>query len=54
VETEWQGLESVLADSPAETLPELDGLVERMITAHGYAVAGYRNIRDYLAERYVA
>ena len=95
-ETEWQGLEPLLADSPAETLPELDGLVERMMIAHGYAVeeegepeasedevvkeflearritrllesgervdpgdvgaavAGYRNVRDSLAERYVS
>jgi hypothetical protein len=95
-ETEWQALEPLVADSPAEALPELDGLVERMMTAHGYAmdeeqdseapedevmkeflearritrllesgepvdpsdvgaaVAGYRNVHDYLAERYVA
>jgi len=95
-ETEWQGLEPLVADSPAESLPELDGLVERMLLAHGYpldpehefeapepevlkeffearritrlvdagesvdpgdigaAVAGYRNVYDYLTERYVA
>jgi hypothetical protein len=95
-ETEWQGLEPLVADSPAEALPELDGLVERMMVAHGYpvdeeheseapeaeivkeflearrvarlvdagervdpgdvgaAVAGYRNVYDYLNERYVA
>jgi hypothetical protein len=95
-ETEWQGLEPLLADSPAEALPELDALVERMMIAHGYpvegereyeapedevvkefaearriarlvdagepvdpsdlgaAVAGYRNVYDYLTERYVA
>jgi hypothetical protein len=95
-ETEWQGLEPLLADSPAEALPELDSLVERMLVAHGYsvegereheapedevvkefaearriarlvdageavapsdigaAVAGYRNVYDYLTERYVA
>jgi hypothetical protein len=95
-ETEWQGLEPLVVDSPAEALPELDGLVERMMAAHGYpvdeehefeapeaevlkeflearrvarlvdagetvdpgdvgaAVAGYRNVYDYLSERYVA
>jgi hypothetical protein len=95
-ETEWQGLEPLVADSPAESLPELDGLVERMLVAHGYpvdaehdfeapepevlkeflearriarlvdagevvdpgdvgaAVAGYRNVYDYLTERYIA
>jgi hypothetical protein len=95
-ETEWQALEPLVADSPAEALPELDALVERMMVAHGYpvdeeheaeapqdevvkeflearritrlvdagesvdpsdvgaAVAGYRNVHDYLAERYVA
>jgi hypothetical protein len=94
-ETEWQGLEPLLADSPAEALPELDALVERMLVAHGYAVegerehaaedevlkefaearriarlvdagepvdpsdigaavAGYRNVHDYLTERYIA
>jgi hypothetical protein len=37
-ETEWQGLEPLVADSPAEALPELDGLVERMMVAHGYRV----------------
>ena len=95
-ETEWQGLEPLVADSPAEALPEVDGLVARMLEAHrfpveedhefeapedevvkefrearrvtrlveagepvdpgdiGAAVAGYRNVYDYLNERYVA
>ena len=35
-EGEWQALEPQVADSPAETLPELDGLVERMLAAHGH------------------
>jgi hypothetical protein len=35
-ETEWQGLEPLLADSPAETLPEVDGLVARMMEARGF------------------
>jgi len=95
-ETEWQGLEPLLADSPGEALPEVNGLVERMLVERGYpideehefeapeaevvkeffearriarlldagetvdpgdigaAVAGYRNIYDYLIERYVS
>jgi hypothetical protein len=32
-ETEWQALEPLVADSPAEALPELDGLIERMMVA---------------------
>lgn len=35
-EGEWQALESQLADSPAETLPDLDHLVERMLAARGH------------------
>jgi hypothetical protein len=35
-ESEWQALEPQLADSPAETLPELDHLVGRMLVAHGH------------------
>lgn len=30
-ETEWQGLEPLVEDSPAEALPELGDLVERML-----------------------
>ncbi len=30
-ETEWQALEADLEDSPAETLPEVGGLIERML-----------------------
>jgi hypothetical protein len=37
-ESEWQGLEPLVADSPSEALPELDGLVERMMLAYGYPV----------------
>lgn len=33
-ETEWQGLEPLVADSLADSLPELDGGV-RMLDAHG-------------------
>jgi hypothetical protein len=37
-ETEWQALEPLVADSPAEALPELDGLIERMMAARGLPV----------------
>jgi hypothetical protein len=34
-ESEWATLEAVVADSPAEALPELDDLVGRMMSARG-------------------
>jgi hypothetical protein len=37
-ETEWQALEPLVVDSPAEALPELDNLVERMMLARGYPI----------------
>jgi hypothetical protein len=37
-ESEWQSLEEQLADAPAETLPELDDLVGRMLEARGFAI----------------
>jgi hypothetical protein len=37
-ETEFQALEEELHASPAETLPELAGLVERMLKERGFAV----------------
>lgn len=37
-ETEWQGLEPLVVDSPAEALPEVDGLIERMMQERGYPV----------------
>jgi hypothetical protein len=30
-ETEWQGLEPLVVDSPEEALPEPDALIERMM-----------------------
>ena len=39
-ETEWQALEPLVADSPGEALPELDDLIERMMVARGYPIAG--------------
>jgi hypothetical protein len=38
-ETEWQALEPLVADSPAEALAELDGLIERMMEAQGLPTA---------------
>jgi hypothetical protein len=38
-ETEWQGLEPLLADSPGETLPEVDDLIARMMEARGFPLA---------------
>jgi hypothetical protein len=38
-ESEWQALEPQLEDSPAEALPELDDLVERMLAARGHDLA---------------
>jgi hypothetical protein len=37
-ETDWAELESLVVDSPAEALPELDDLVMRMLVAAGYPV----------------
>jgi hypothetical protein len=36
-ETELQALEPELEDAPAEALPELQNLVERMLAARGFA-----------------
>jgi hypothetical protein len=35
-ETEWEELEPLIVDSPAEALPEVDRLIERMLTERGY------------------
>jgi hypothetical protein len=35
-ETEWQGLEPLVVDAPAEALPEVDRLIERMLIENGY------------------
>jgi hypothetical protein len=34
--TEWEGLEPLIVDAPAEALPEVDRLIERMLTERGY------------------
>ena len=38
-ESEWQALEEQVADSPAESLVELDDLVGRMLDARGFPLA---------------
>jgi hypothetical protein len=35
-ETQWQALEDELEDAPAETLPEIADLVERMLRDRGF------------------
>ena len=37
-EAEWQALEPLVVDSPAEALPEMDTLVEGMLAERGYAI----------------
>jgi hypothetical protein len=36
-QTEWEELEPLVEDAPREALPELDGLLERMLAARGFA-----------------
>jgi hypothetical protein len=35
-EAEWEELEPLVVDAPAEALPEVDRLIERMLTERGY------------------
>jgi hypothetical protein len=35
-ESEWQALEEQLSEDPADTLPQLDDLVARMLKARGF------------------
>jgi hypothetical protein len=35
-ESEWETLEPLVRDDPGEALPELDGLLERMLLEEGY------------------
>jgi hypothetical protein len=37
-QTEWEQLEPLVVDSPAEALPELEHLVHRMLAEAGYPV----------------
>ena len=45
-ESEWQALEPLVVDSPAEALPELDTLIERMLVEAGYPVATADRVDD--------
>ncbi len=38
-ESEWASLEEQLAEAPAEALPSVDDLIERMLIERGYSVA---------------
>jgi hypothetical protein len=57
-EREWQALQEQLVDSPAETLPELDELVGRMLQARGFTidhpVAAESEEREVIAESLAA
>jgi hypothetical protein len=37
--TEWEALEPLVVDSPAEALPEVSSLIERMMVERGYPVS---------------
>jgi hypothetical protein len=39
-ESEWQALEPLLEESPAEALPEVGDLIERMLVEEGYPLGG--------------
>jgi hypothetical protein len=52
-ETEWQALEPLVVDSPSEALPELDALVERMMTDRGYPIDTERS-REFAEPEVVA
>jgi hypothetical protein len=39
-ESEWEALEPLLEDSPAETLSEVADLIERMLVEEGYPLGG--------------
>jgi hypothetical protein len=37
-QTEWEALEADLEDSPAQALPELDDLIERILVERGFPI----------------
>jgi hypothetical protein len=37
-QTEWEGLEEDLADSPVQALPAVGDLIERMVREHGWPI----------------
>ncbi len=47
-EAEWRDLEPLLIDSPAEALPEVDRLIERLLIERGYPTTeeGARDAAD--------
>ena len=45
-ESEWQQLEPLVVDSPAEALSELDDLVARMLESAGYPVGTPDRVDD--------
>jgi iron uptake system EfeUOB component EfeO/EfeM len=53
-ESEWRALEDDVRDDPADALPELDGLVSRMLEESGYdltdPVVGEGEEREVVAE----
>ena len=53
-EAEWQAVEPLVADSPAEALPERADLIERMMAGRGLPIADTtsrsRPSRSFLAE----
>jgi hypothetical protein len=56
-ESEWQSLEPLVVDSPAEALPEVHELVERMLVERGYLTESRRaaeNADPELLAEYVA
>ncbi len=61
-ESEMQALEEQIADAPAESLPELGDLVERMLAERGYDLADpvlregeeREVVTEYLAAREIA
>lgn len=48
-ETEWEGLQPLVEESPGEALPEVDRLVARLLEAHGLPLE--ERPGDELAER---
>jgi hypothetical protein len=55
-ETEWQTLEPLVVDAPAEALPEVDRLIERMLVQRGYPTTEEQALEaaDHVRAGYVA
>ena len=52
-ESEWQALEPLVIDAPAEALPELDNLIERMLAEAGSPVTPPDAVDDEGVDREV-